>query len=213
VVQERILAPAGMTESGMDDSRRILPARAVGYIREDETLTRAPLIDMSVAHATGGLYSTAHDLLKFDRALTGDVLLSEKSRALMMTPEPGRPYASGWFVRRLRLPRGAQVTEVSHGGGGVPGFSTHLARITSHDLTIIVLTNLWEDPLMGPLRRALLRAALDETPSIVDALYPLILKQGAAAAGGAHPPPKQGAGCGGSGGGGDGLRHPPPRGG
>src|SRR5262249_44508337 len=56
VVQERILAPAGMTESGMDDSRRILPARAVGYIREDETLTRAPLIDMSVAHATGGLY-------------------------------------------------------------------------------------------------------------------------------------------------------------
>src|SRR5262249_54860393 len=106
VVAERILKPAGMVDSGMDAIPRMLPQRAFGYIVGERGVDRAPLIDMSVAYSTGGLYSTAHDMLRYDRALAGDVLLGPLSPDKMFAVETagasGPAYGYGWGIHRQR---------------------------------------------------------------------------------------------------------------
>jgi CubicO group peptidase (beta-lactamase class C family) len=76
---EQIFTPLGMKDSGYDDARPVLKARAAGYARRQGGLENAPYLDMTNPFAAGGLYSTVDDLLKWDRALAANQLLSKKS--------------------------------------------------------------------------------------------------------------------------------------
>ncbi|MEE4289772.1 MAG: serine hydrolase domain-containing protein, partial [Erythrobacter sp.] len=73
-----IFAPLGMENSGLDDPARILPRRAAGYspAGDDVTVINAPYNDMGIPSGAGAIYSTTHDLLKWQRGLFGGKLLS-----------------------------------------------------------------------------------------------------------------------------------------
>jgi hypothetical protein len=91
-------------------------------------------MDMSVPYAAGALYSTTEDLLRWDRALYTDTLVSRASLDEMFTPEKGG-YGYGWMIG-TRFDR--QV--IAH-GGGIYGFASHIARFPADRVTVIVLSN------------------------------------------------------------------------
>jgi CubicO group peptidase (beta-lactamase class C family) len=83
----------------------------------------------------GGVVTTVWDLWRWDRALRGDHVLGESSKARLF--EPGlNNYGLGWFIRKD--PRGKIVQ--SH-AGSVRGFVCELRRYPDEDGCLFVLCN------------------------------------------------------------------------
>ncbi len=139
-LQERILDPAGMADTGYDHAATVLPRRAQGYQRTPGGVVNAPYLDMSLPYAAGALYSTVRDLYRWDRALESDKVLSAKAKALMWTPGLGH-YGFGWTIATAPIgPGGAERTVISH-GGGINGFATNIARIPADGNLVVFLCN------------------------------------------------------------------------
>lgn len=122
-VRKHVFAPAGMSGSGFFDPSQIVPDVAMGHTRREanewreNTSLRGPI-------PAGGSFSSARDLLAFDRALRAGKLLDEQR--------------TRWFFRGDA--RGPWV-----GAGGSPGVN---AVIGSDGVwTVVVLTNI--DPPTG----------------------------------------------------------------
>ena len=135
-LKEAIFDPLQMHDSGYDNAAQVLKHRASGYTR---LLGLAPAnaqyIDMSIPHAAGALYSTALDLLKWDRALDSEKLISSKSLEAMHRPFKDG-YGYGWAIdRKFGQPR------YEH-GGGIPGFVTIIERFPAEKLLVVALSNL-----------------------------------------------------------------------
>jgi CubicO group peptidase (beta-lactamase class C family) len=129
-----VLAPLGMNDTGYDWNSTVLARRASGYESDGKALRNASLIDMSIPHAAGSMYSTTLDLVKWDAALRAGKLLSAESYRKYFTPALN-DYAYGWNVRDRD---GVQV--VSH-GGGINGFATMILRVPSKNLVVVTLSN------------------------------------------------------------------------
>jgi CubicO group peptidase (beta-lactamase class C family) len=137
---ERIFRPLGMTHTRANDLRAIVPNRAQGYEWDGKELRNGEYTSPSQPFAAGMLLSSVNDLVKWDAALANHTLLDEATLDRMWKPTPlarggDASYGYGWQTSRVNGHR-----EVSH-GGGIPGFSTELARFPDDKLTVIVLTN------------------------------------------------------------------------
>jgi CubicO group peptidase (beta-lactamase class C family) len=133
-VRENIFEPLRMLNSGYDDNSTILKRRAVGYIKQGDTLINARYMDMTKAYAAGALYSTAEDLLLWDTALYTERLISKKSLSAMFTSGNGG-VGFGWFINRdfnRQL-----VTQA----GLNSGFAAQILRYPEERVCIILLNN------------------------------------------------------------------------
>jgi CubicO group peptidase (beta-lactamase class C family) len=137
-LEARIFGPLGMSDSGHHaDAAAVIPRRADGYSPTGlAALERAPWLDWSVKTGNGSLYSTVDDLHRFARGLMGGRLLSEASRARMLTAHI-ESAGYGWFVR----PRNDRPQV--HINGRSPGFTSYLGIYPEDDLYVIVLGNLY----------------------------------------------------------------------
>lgn len=133
-VAQHILAPAGMTRTGYFDPGAIVPRAAAGYIVEGAAARNMFYISPGMTYASGNLYSTAGDLLAFDRALHEGDLLKPQTRAVMLR-DRGHGYGLGVY-----LDKAAGEPMVGH-PGTLPGFLTDYQRFTGFPLTIVVLSN------------------------------------------------------------------------
>lgn len=137
-LQEMILTPLGMKDTGYDWPQTIIPRRASGYRGTGAALTNAPAIDMQQPYAAGALYSTVEDLLRWDQALYTEKLLPAASKTIMWTPFL-QNYAYGWTI--------VEPSAATHGhrrhvhGGGINGFSANFIRLPDANVTAIVLAN------------------------------------------------------------------------
>jgi CubicO group peptidase (beta-lactamase class C family) len=135
---ERILAPAGMTQSAFGAVPAGIPF-ATGYM--DATgQTVAPPYDASWLYAAGDLITTAPDLARFDIALMAGKIVSLKSLAVMQTGlhdagESGVEYGLGFMTATF----GSQAIAGHH--GGVPGFEADDEMITNAHFGVVVLGN------------------------------------------------------------------------
>ena len=134
-MRDAVLKPLGMIETGVDSNLDLLPRRASGYWRRNERVLNAPYSDMSVPHASGAMYSTTHDLLRWCEAIFHDQLLTPASRRKLLTPALEN-YALGLRVADFK---GRKVIE--H-GGNISGFSSHLRHYPEDGLTVVVLSNI-----------------------------------------------------------------------
>jgi CubicO group peptidase (beta-lactamase class C family) len=135
LLRERILDPLGMKDTGLDNDALILPRRAQGYSLDDSNgFVVARSESMSIPWAAGAMYSTTHDLLKWDRALFGGKVLSHDSLRRMTTPGKG-DYGLG-----LNVQHRDRAMVVDH-GGGIEGFNTHLTCVPESEITVVVLGN------------------------------------------------------------------------
>ena len=140
-LREQILEPAGLEDTGYDNTRDVLARRASGYTRTATGLANAPYLDMRHPYSAGSLYSTVEDLLKWEQTLDTDRLLPSAARAAMFTPFREN-YAYGWTVRPAS-PQTYGKGRIAH-GGGINGFSSMIVRVPDDRLTAVVLSNVQE---------------------------------------------------------------------
>ena len=146
LLRRNILDPLGMKNTGYDHNEEILPKRAAGYAWTGRTVN-ASFIDMSVPFSAGALYSTAEDLLVWDRALYTDRLIADSLKAIYFTPVR-HGYAFGWGVGKERLGSSADSALFEFHGGGINGFNTMIVRIPNRRALIVLLNNTESAPLI-----------------------------------------------------------------
>ena len=130
-----------MTQTRMANPEAIIAHRASGYWvnKAGELINRDPTETSSTLGA-GGLISSAHDLVKWDKALYGDQLLSSESKAKMWTAAvlpsgESTDYGFGWILNPYK-----GLTRQRH-GGMVAGFVARFSRFPAKEVTIIVFMN------------------------------------------------------------------------
>lgn len=144
VLQDRILGPLGMHDTGLLHQRDIVLSLAPSYFTPEKN---APLInDMPVYpenwFAAGGMYSTTGDLMKFANALYGGKLLTANSLDMMLTPGLdgygfgvwiGNPTFGGKTYRNVNRPGGVM---------GANGSFYHFNGVGfSKNINIVILSN------------------------------------------------------------------------
>lgn len=126
-LRNNIFLPAGMNSTLVDKQREIIPNRVRGYEKNAESkIVNAPLADLSVKVAGGGLLSTTKDILLFAKAILENNLIKQSTLDMM--------------IRRSKLKSGKEIDYglgisltfendslkyISHNGAGT-GFSSML---------------------------------------------------------------------------------------
>ena len=136
---QRVLSPAGLTDTFMDSSAAPTQRVAIGYRpAADGTLKPDTPLDPPWSFAAGGVFSTAEDLMRFGEALKNDRLLSEQSKTLMWTPVKDT-YGYGWNVR-APAPETLNRRVRMHSGRS-QGYTACFVQFVDDDVTGIVLSN------------------------------------------------------------------------
>lgn len=153
----RVLQPAGLQHTSVDDPRDLVSHRVRGYsalARRPLRLGNASWIHPSMPGPAGSLRSTAGDLLDWNRALYSGAFLDEASVTAMTAPgrlgdgrttKLGMPeawqtglnadYAMGLF--RSDSPLGVRLWH----SGDIDGFVTWMAHYPESGVTIVLLQN------------------------------------------------------------------------
>ncbi len=147
-----VWGPAGMLASAFDHPERIVPGRARSYRLVDErTVNYYPNENVTYKFASGGMISTAEDLVRFGMALDGGRLLNPKTVDLMFTPQlknvlsfegenPASPLrwdqALMWRIRNDDSGR----PYVNH-CGSVKGYNACLILYVEEGLVVAVMEN------------------------------------------------------------------------
>lgn len=133
-LEQQIIRPLGLSGTGLDDGRRLVPGLATGYEVDGDGLVSCGYVDMSLVAATGGLYSTAGDLLRWRQALASGAVLRPDTLERMQTPGHGQ-YGYGVAIDssggRRRI----------HHGGGCEGYLSELHHFVDEGLAIVALSN------------------------------------------------------------------------
>ena len=83
-LKNNVFLPAGMKSTTIDNQREIILNRVRGYEKNAERkFVNAPLADLSIKVAGGGLLSTVEDLLLFSKALLENKLLKQSTLEMM----------------------------------------------------------------------------------------------------------------------------------
>ena len=152
-LQKAIFKPLEMTNSFVY-KRRLAPKKidnyAFGYVYDesskkyvlpDDVKETKFVIMLDGVVGDGGVNSTINDLLKWDRALYSNKLLSKKGVDEMFTmttlnDSTKIKYGYGWEIDNHK-----EFGKIVYHGGGWPGYATFFARHISDDKTIIILQN------------------------------------------------------------------------
>jgi len=121
--------------SGYDRHDVILPRRASGYAPGADGVVNADYVDMTIPTGAGALYSTTHDLLKWEQGLFGERLLNAQSMTALTTPVRNG-YAMGLMVSE------ADGKRLVWHNGAIEGFNTYMAYDPGDRTAVIVLGNL-----------------------------------------------------------------------
>ena len=147
VLQENILTPLDMKDTGYDLAGPIISKRASGYEKRSEGYINAPYLDMSIPYAAGSLYSTVEDLHRWDQALYTDKLLADTTlKATMYTPYLEH-YAYGWGVMNIAVGQLKDSLLLIEHNGGINGFNTLISRIPEDKRLVVLLNNTGGAPL------------------------------------------------------------------
>jgi CubicO group peptidase (beta-lactamase class C family) len=98
LLEENILRPAGMSDSGLLRSGVPVAGLAVGYRESGGKSVISPLgVPPEVLEGAGSLYTTAADLWRFDQALSQERILSRAMQDLMFKRQTG-DRSFGWSL-------------------------------------------------------------------------------------------------------------------
>ncbi len=190
LLEERILDPLGLDDTGYDHYPEVIENMALGYQRVGGAYENADYLDTNLPYSAGMMYSTVGDLLKWDQELYGDGPFQQASTtALYFAPhaeigQDGVEYAYGWFLHSV--PMGADTVRAIEHGGGIDGFSTAFWRFPDQRRTVIVLDNTRSsetDDIARSLARLLYGQEVEQPKRpIADALARIIDEEGVEAA-------------------------------
>ena len=135
-LQEKILDPLDLKQTGSDTFTAVIPRRASGYrpLPGGIQLRNADYIDMTVPIGGGSLYSTTEDLARWTQALFGGKLLSARSLKKMTRPVKSN-YAYG-----VRVVTVGERLMYEH-PGAIDGFNCAVMYFPESKTAVIVLAN------------------------------------------------------------------------
>lgn len=192
VMSKRLFEPLRMARSSFSLQARLIPHRACGYIPTLDSFAPITLPDASVLYSTGGIVSTAADLLRWETGLNGDAYLPKEIREASVTRQISArdfSYGFGWFLDECKLPQSGRSLRVASHGGEVDGFQCIVFRLLDDQRTIIILNNtgparllemareitnvLYGEPSHPPVKPLTVELELALARSGVDAAYQL----------------------------------------
>ncbi|MEL6824535.1 MAG: serine hydrolase domain-containing protein, partial [Calditrichota bacterium] len=145
-LENRILKPLGMTNSGYQNNNDLILQMSSGYNNTTDSVQPAAYLDTSLPYAAGMMYSTVHDLLKWDQSLYGNGPFKKpQTKSLMFTKHAKVPgdranhYGYGFFLHDLEV--GDKKIPVIEHAGGINGFSAMFWRMPSVKATVVLLDN------------------------------------------------------------------------
>ena len=150
VLNEKILLPLNMHNTGFEQTGKVLKNKASGYDKFGISYHNTSYIDMSIAYSAGGMYSTVEDLLLWDQALYTEKLIPKKYMNLIFAkhiPFYGRHYGYGWEIGDMAKGNSNELLEVYNHSGVINGFNSLITRIPEDKSTIILLSNVSNAPL------------------------------------------------------------------
>ena len=141
-VRERILVPAGMSQTRPDDRFAVIPLRTRFYSKDRSgAVVNAEFLDSSYKVPGGGWLSSAPDMARFAVSILKDRLVNSATREMMWTQQMpadglGRmAYGLGW-----QMGSSGGVKVVGH-GGSQQGTSAAFLIAPDSRAAVIVLTN------------------------------------------------------------------------
>jgi teichoic acid D-alanine hydrolase len=141
VLDEYILKPLGMAQSGLLAAKDIVPDLVESYTFDDSTKVFYHDMPYHIENffASGAMYSTAEDLLKFNNAIFNNRLLNPKSTALMLTFYPDLGYVAYGFWGSDGY--GNFNEKFYYRPGGILGATANWIHTLQTGKTVIVLSN------------------------------------------------------------------------
>jgi D-alanyl-D-alanine carboxypeptidase len=140
-LQDKILQPLQMTNSGMLSQDKIISRLANTYFYRDDI--KALVSDLPVYmenwYAAGGMYSTADDILKFSDALFIGKLLKQSTLNQMFTSGLGEYGLGVWVYLKYEINH--KMYTIVKRPGSIMGAQTMLFHILENGSTIIILSN------------------------------------------------------------------------
>jgi CubicO group peptidase (beta-lactamase class C family) len=162
-VRRHVFAPAGMTSTTLTASDPIPAAVTYTFLGGDGTSRNVGCggrCGREAGSAAGGGYTTATDLFRFLRALTGGRLVSSANFASMAAPRVLSPWGTDYGFG-LAIERIGPATFVGHAGDYV---GTNTEAVTDGEHTLVVLSNYERpaatgvaDAIKGEIARARIR--------------------------------------------------------
>ncbi len=141
VVEERILNPLAMTETGFLAYGKYPKQFAYTYtVSKKGKYTQDPFFYIQNFGAAGNMYATAGDLLRLDQALYSGQLLGADAMKKLSTSYPEYNY-TGYSVWNYRYPFIDAKPMIMERRGGILGANVVLIRLTEQKKTIIILSN------------------------------------------------------------------------
>jgi len=140
VLQQRILDPLGLKDTGILHQRDIVAGLADTYFRRDDSKALTPDLPAYPEnwYAAGAMYSTPRDLATFAEAWFGGRLIGDEALAAMIAPGLD-DYGFGVWSYPVRID-GRRYRAVKR-PGRIMGAQAQLYRIVEAGLTVVVLAN------------------------------------------------------------------------
>jgi len=145
-LQENILDPIGMKNTGIDKHRTIIKNRAYGHFKGFGDYFNDDFGDMSAIMGVGNIYSTVEDMFLLDQTLYTEKLLPKKYMDLVFTkhvsdPDYGGYYGYGWEVKEKSIGNTSEKIETIGHSGSMRGFTALFTRIPSSNSSIVFFNN------------------------------------------------------------------------
>lgn len=141
VLREQILSPLKMKNSGMANSQKKVSGLVRTYTQNEasEAFSDDEPYLIESYFASGAMYSTAEDLLKFDTAIFNNKLLQPKTTEKMLKfyPELGYTAYGLWGSDGY----GTFAEKFYYRTGGILGANSNWIRTLGNQKTIIVMSN------------------------------------------------------------------------
>ncbi|HVS93792.1 MAG TPA: serine hydrolase domain-containing protein [Mucilaginibacter sp.] len=139
-IKKHIFEKIGMDHSCYASDRQIIKKRAYGYQKKGQGYVNKTAISFSIPFSSGSLMSTSDDMLKWQNALTQNLLLgvSETKKAFStykLNNGEKFSYGYGWHITEMN------GIEAREHGGSIFGFKTMGVYIPAGDIYVLGLSN------------------------------------------------------------------------
>jgi CubicO group peptidase (beta-lactamase class C family) len=144
-LQERILIPLGLKNTGLLDNFKVVERLSCGYVQTPIGMIKAEDRYEPNYYGAGAMYATAGDLLAWNRALHSGAFLPAETREKMLAPY----WKEGGYVQHaysldsytMRVAGKPEPVAYTSFNGAIQGFVSDAIRFENDGLTIVLLDN------------------------------------------------------------------------